>query len=227
MHDLRQEIVQDDVLVMKPDKLLKLAEIGDLRMVVDDFVVETQEQTLQLRDDCILVVTRIADQGPARFRIVAREIARFRILAARDRIAEEEFVAVVHIGLIARSAAIDIVEIEGGRAEVGQAVGITVLNQCGHRIEGHIVIDELTEIGIRAGIPLSSASLPSLGGSKEGTIIAPSVMRFARLSASSRPIWPHGATETSGRSARNRADFFVDSRPRSGIPCRSFTIYPL
>lgn len=67
--DPRQEVVDDGPLVVPADDPLCLAEeltAGEtcalLTDMLDDLVVEAYEQQVQLRDDQVLVVARIADQ---------------------------------------------------------------------------------------------------------------------------------------------------------------------
>ncbi len=108
------------------------------------------KQPLQLRDDHVLVVAGVADQRAARpiaLQIVGAEADR---PAHGQGIAEEEGPPVigVHVGLIAGSAAIDIVEVEGRGAVVGDRVGILDLLETRRGIEGQVVVDELAEVGV-------------------------------------------------------------------------------
>ena len=50
--------------------------------------------------------------------------------------------------LVARTAAVDVVEIEGRRPEIRGRIGILLLLEATVRIESQVVIDELSEIGI-------------------------------------------------------------------------------
>ena len=72
-----------------------------------------------------------------------------------ELVAKQELgaVVVVQIGLIVRAAPVHVVEIEGGSAEVGDGVGITVLGKCGHWVEGDVMIDELAEVGVERWNP--------------------------------------------------------------------------
>jgi hypothetical protein len=74
----RQELVEHDPLVVPAHDGLRLLEpphrrIGRVGDLVDHPVVELQEQEVQLRDDGVLVVARIADQRPTQ--PVARQVA--------------------------------------------------------------------------------------------------------------------------------------------------------
>ena len=122
--------------------------------------MKSMEKSLKLRNDRVLVVARIADQRAAaeilfvraaqvRRRCVARQIARTRIAAGQLFASKKSSIGIVHIRLIGRAAAIDIVQVEGRRAEIRQRVEIVLLLQTAGRIEGDIVIDELAEIGIQ------------------------------------------------------------------------------
>ena len=81
----------------------------------------------------------------------AREIACSGIaLDQKELLSEEQLLlsAVVEIRLVARAAAIDVVQVEARRAEVHDGVGIALLLVKRRRIEGEIVVDELAEVGI-------------------------------------------------------------------------------
>src|SRR5258708_39883282 len=69
-------------------------------------------------------------------------------------------------------------------------------------------------------MPLSSSSLPSLGGSKLDDIASPNLWRFAAFSASLDPNWA-GGNERNMRPKRpwNNGDFGVDMSPRSVALC--------
>lgn len=70
--------MDDDPLVVPPDEPLRLLEdpirrrYSFVRQSVDDLVVETYDGQLELRDNDILVVTGIANQGRAL--AVARQV---------------------------------------------------------------------------------------------------------------------------------------------------------
>src|SRR5262249_62293134 len=114
MHDARKEVVQDDILIVEPDQLLNLRR-RPARILRHHAVVEPKEQPLELRDDAVLVVARISDEGPPRVGIVARQVAGARIAAVPQGIPKEkELIAIVQVRLITRTASIDTVEIEGG-----------------------------------------------------------------------------------------------------------------
>jgi hypothetical protein len=85
-------------------------------IVVDNAIVETQYKRLKLRDDTVLIVARVADQCTGWIGTVTRKVER----AIIERIAKQEFRAavVVHVGLVAGTAPIDIIEIQRRGAEV-------------------------------------------------------------------------------------------------------------
>ena len=66
VNNARQEIIQDDVLIMKAHEPLQCLERRDSRVVLELAIVKAQEQPLKLRDDRIFIVTRIADEGAPR-----------------------------------------------------------------------------------------------------------------------------------------------------------------
>src|SRR5437667_247787 len=69
-------------------------------------------------------------------------------------------------------------------------------------------------------MPLSSSSLPSLGGSKLDDMASPNLWRFAAFSASLDPNWA-GRNERNMRPKRpwNDGDLGVDISPRSVALC--------
>src|SRR6266540_2788600 len=87
-------------------------------------VVEAQEDAVQLGDDAVLIVARIAKQCLTRR--VARQIGGPRVGAAGKRRAKLQVDAVrlVELGRVAWPAAIDRVEVEGGGTEVLQRIRI-------------------------------------------------------------------------------------------------------
>src|SRR5690606_32930602 len=101
-----------------------------------DGVVEAEEREVELRDDDILVVTRIADQRATPRRVGVRD-ARQIELPIVDRLhAKADAVRFVEKGLVNRTAAVEGVEIEARRAEIVQRIGIVAPLQTRGRIEG-------------------------------------------------------------------------------------------
>src|SRR5712672_1169677 len=114
--------------------------------------MEAQKQTLKLRNNAILIVSRISNQCSAWSRVVARQIGRIWIASALDWISFEKSIStVVQVGLIVGSTAVNIVQIKCRRAKVRQCVGIVLLLQAAGGVKGYIVVDELSEIGIQRG----------------------------------------------------------------------------
>ena len=115
---------------------------------IDGLVVELDDRYLQLRDDQVLVVAGIADQrplvrvslqvGPRHLRVGGTWLAEAQLDPAR----------LVQERLVGGAAAVERVEIEPGRAEVGQRVRVVLPHQARDRIEGDVVVDELPEIGV-------------------------------------------------------------------------------
>lgn len=151
----RQELVQDHPLIMPAHDALRLGErlakVGELQLpgdVVDDRVVEAQEAEMQLRDDQVLVIARIADQ---RHRLtVPRHVELVRRAVRRDAL-DEEFDAagglVVEMRTGTRPGAVQIVEPEGRRAEIGDHFRVGLTFQARGRIERHVMVKELAEKG--------------------------------------------------------------------------------
>ena len=122
---------------------------GQPFIVVDHAVVEAQHQPLKLGDDAVLVVAGIADQCAA---LEARQVDGVGYAGAGQRLAEEKLAGiVVHVGLVVRTAPVEIVQIERRRAEIDQPVRVLLLGQRAHGIEGDVVIDELAEIRVERG----------------------------------------------------------------------------
>src|SRR5256884_8246451 len=152
MDKSRQEIIDHHVLVMKTDELLNLLEFHFV-IFFHEAIVKTQEKSLELRHDAVLIVARVADERTAGLGMVARQVPRVRV-AARKPIPEEKqgeaFVVVefVQVRLIVGSAPIKIIQIERGPPKVQKRVGIILLLQAAGRIKRDVKIDELAKIGI-------------------------------------------------------------------------------
>src|SRR6267378_5752013 len=68
-------------------------------------------------------------------------------------------------------------------------------------------------------MPLSSGSLPSLGGSNSEVMNSPSFISAARLSASVLPYLAAGSDRNMRpKRPSNKEDFAVDISPRKGLP---------
>ncbi len=161
----RKEVVDDQVLVVEPHQPLNCRKIRErvLRArLLEQPVVEAMKQALQLRHDRVFVVARVTDQGALRQRllfrqaaclgIVSRQVLRLRIVPAFDRLAEQESPGIiVHIGLIVRSTAINIVEVECRIPEVRKCVRVVLFLQGAVRIECQVVVYELAQVGVECG----------------------------------------------------------------------------
>src|SRR6476646_8003690 len=118
-------------------------------MIGDDAIVEPEKQTLDLRDDHVLVVAWIADQSTGDFGTVTRQVGGVGIGASCDRVTEEKQVrSVVQVRLVIGTAAVDVVEIQCRRSKVREGVGVVLLLKTARRVEGDIVIDELPEVRV-------------------------------------------------------------------------------
>ena len=188
--------MRDHVLVVVADELLCIAE-RDAGIVGHDPVVEPQHQSLQLRDDAVLVVARIADERPTGR--AARQILGGRVDAPADRRAEQERRAVVvHVGLVIRTAAIHVVEVEGRRPEIDQRVGVVLALEGAGRVEGQIMVDELAQVGVERrdaaflGVgPILGRIVRRHGGAEEVQVL--DVVALARAKGGRREVREHAS----------------------------------
>src|SRR5215211_2652952 len=137
--DLRQVVVEHDPVVVAQQKPARLLE-AELELV-RDAVVEAREQQVQLRDDRVLVVARVADQGDEL--VVAWEVER-RALGEQQ---PPRHVLLVEIGLHLRPAAVERVEVEPWCAPVDRAARPARACAERRRVERDVVVDELAEVG--------------------------------------------------------------------------------
>jgi len=107
--------------------------------------VEAQEEKLQLADDDVLVVSRVADQRPTL--AVSRQVA-VAVLVLPEQQLDPARLLVVQERVVVRPGAVDGVEVEARRAEVVQAVRVVLSLQAGDRVEGDVMVDELAEVGV-------------------------------------------------------------------------------
>ncbi len=113
-----KEIVENYVLVMKTHELLDFFE-GLIRIFRQHAIVKAMEYALQLRNDSVFVIARIADQRPRYLGVVARQVRGFGV-GSGERSTQQEYVgAVIEIGLIVRATPVNVVEIKCRGAEVG------------------------------------------------------------------------------------------------------------
>ena len=113
---------------------------------VDDLVVELQHGQLQLRDERVLVVARVAEQR--RLLLVARQVVLVVVPADQHLLVAR--VAVVEERVVDRAADVDAVQVEPRAAEVRQRVRVVGPVQAGDRVEGQVVVDELPEVRVAA-----------------------------------------------------------------------------
>ena len=160
--DALQEIVDHDPLIMParqprgaPEGIAFIRHPRHQRGRVHHLVVEADERLMELRDDDVLVVTRIADLGDTG--LIAQVIVDRLDHAGRRRLdagiaqLQLERRRVVQRYAASGAVAVDIVEIERRRAKVLDRVGILLLFADAGLVEREVVIDELTEIGIACG----------------------------------------------------------------------------
>ncbi len=141
---------------------------------IDDLVVKVQKHRLQLADDVVLVVARVADQR-ATVDVAWELTLAFGLIGVAPEQEAVALVVLIQIRLVIGTAAVQGVQIEAWRAEIFRGIRIVLLLQGAIRIEGEIVIDELPEVGVSGwdrgvfiagfGVPncVSSSSVP--GGS--------------------------------------------------------------
>ncbi len=117
-------------------------------------IVKPQHHRVQLRDDDVFVIARVADQRARaagvrmRFGFVARQISRVLINAFRASQPAAQFemahIVFVQIGLIRRAAPVEAVQIEARRAEIYQRVRVALFFQAADRIKRQVMVNELT-----------------------------------------------------------------------------------
>ena len=135
---------------MEAHQLLNLREIEPW-VVGDGSIVKAQEQSLKLRDDDVFVVPGIPYERAPDLGVIPRQVPRVRVAAASDRLSEQKCGSIiVEVRLIVGTAAIDVIQIERGRAKVGQCVRVVLFGQTAHRIKGDVVIQELAEVGVES-----------------------------------------------------------------------------
>ena len=153
--DSGQEVVDQDPLVMPSDLLADFLEADVLlpAQFIGDLVVEPQENGMQLRDDAVLVVAGITDKRPA-VRPPGK-LDRSRVEGiARHALAQKHVdpVFFIHVGLVVRPAPVQVVQVETGRSEIHQRLKLRLgrqgLTQLGSRVEGEVMVGELSEIGV-------------------------------------------------------------------------------
>ena len=132
--------------------------------------MEGDHGRLDLRYQPVLVVALVAEDGEALLHLPAcgrtnpqAQNVEFRhgnsrggrpgnVVSRRqqERLAtrQQGVVACVEVGLLVRPAAIDVVEVEGGRTEIFEGFDVDALGVQGRGIEGDVVVDELAEIGV-------------------------------------------------------------------------------
>ena len=120
--------------------------------VVDDPVVKLDEEQVQLRDDEVLVVARVAEQRAAL--LVARQVHRRQRVVAGGAAHEQvdprtaRAIPVVEEGLVGGAGPVERVEVQARRAEVDERVGVVVALQLRSGIERDVVVDELPEVRV-------------------------------------------------------------------------------
>src|SRR5262245_45757900 len=106
--------------------------------------MKAMEKTLQLGNDGVFVVSRISNQSARRSRGISRQLRSVRD-ATRKTCSQHKRLpaAVVHIRLIVRATAINVVKVQGRRPKVGQSIWVVLHLQATRRVKCNVVIDEL------------------------------------------------------------------------------------
>jgi hypothetical protein len=121
---------------------------------IEDAVVELEERGLQLGDDQILVVARVADERT--FVRVPLQVGPVDpLVPGGDFFAGLKVDAVffVEVRLVGRAPAVEGIEVEARGAEVLEPVGVVLAGEAGDRVEGDVVVDELPKVGVAGGKP--------------------------------------------------------------------------
>ena len=121
--------------------------------VLDDRVVKADEQQVQLRDDEVLVVARVADQRPP-LRVSRQVDSAASVSAERDRVAPTSSFT-PRLGPSSRTGtagprarAVQRVEVQARRAEVHERLRVVGRARARRRVERDVVIDELPEVRV-------------------------------------------------------------------------------
>ena len=160
--DAGQEVLDHHPLVVprdQPPRLLEQRRTGHPRVRLDPIdhpVVELDHRQVQLGDDDVLVVARVADQRPSL--LVSGQILPLEhlVVGIELRVAsgqqlhptELRIQPLVEVGGVGGPAAVERVQVEARRAEVDQPVRIADALQGRDRIEGDVVVDELAQVGV-------------------------------------------------------------------------------
>nr|WP_232344817.1 hypothetical protein [Actinoplanes awajinensis] len=166
--DPLEEVVHHDVLVVLAQHPARLAERQPL---ADQLVVRLEERDVQLTDDQVLVVARVAGQRrPVVLDVVAAGLARQVVVVAlarraldrRLRATERADVPDQHLRAVARRRRpVDAVQVERAGPQVAHDVPdlghrqrrharVEQIGECpGAGLQGDVVIDELPEVRVR------------------------------------------------------------------------------
>ncbi len=137
-----------------------------------DFIMEAEKQPLKLRNDDVLVISRVTDDRSALLRIgelITRKVLRAWVRRGTGQgLAEQKVTPIlIQVGLVVWSATIHAVQVEARRSKVLQTFGVILLLEAAGRIKGEVMVDELAEICV--------------GGRNSALFIIGSVLRVLRL----------------------------------------------
>ena len=182
----RQVVVEQDPLVVphrRPPRLVEDVRLGDavLAQAVDDEVVRAQERDVELVDEQVHVVARVADQREPL--LVARHV-----VAARAEQQLGRVVALVEVRAADGAAAVDALEVQARRAEVPQPVLLGVRAQR-RAVGGDVVRDELAD---------------ERPAGRDGRVVAARLLGLARRRRRRRPRRSCAAAPRRPRTAAGR-----------------------
>src|ERR1700730_1066812 len=139
-------------LIMPAHHTLDRGNVG-VWIQIDHAVVKPEENSLQLGDDDIFIIAGISNDGPlvSGIRIISLNIPYILIQVAVYKTASEHkffTILFIEVGLVIRSASIDIVQIKFWCAKVNQRIRVILLLEAARRIKSKVVVDKLAQIGI-------------------------------------------------------------------------------
>ncbi len=106
-------------------------------------------KSLKLRNDRVLIVPGIPNQRTSRCRRTPHQVRRPGIRRGprqRATAGKVQAVGLVHVGLIVRPPAIQVVQVEARCPKINQRIRVILLLQATRRVKRQIMIDKLPEI---------------------------------------------------------------------------------
>src|SRR6185369_5271685 len=115
---------------------------------IDDLVMKLNKGQVQLRDNRILVVPRVACERALRVSRVSRQVVFAGCVLTDEQV---DAVCSVEIWIIVWSIRVERIKVVAGRAEVAQSIRVVVALEFGIRIKGDVMVNELTKISEARG----------------------------------------------------------------------------